>query len=97
MGSLAKELAKRRKKELKAQLKLEKKRRKLVSAAMSPAAESVRPSAFPSSEPAANDLDEKQLKEESVRIHRWRLWAAIVGVIISAIGLALRIYQFLSQ
>lgn len=95
MGSLDKELTKRRKKELKARLKAEKKRRKSLEH-VTPTAESD-PNTAAVPPPGDGRTESDQLKEESVRINRWRLWAAIIGVLISAAGLALKIFQFLNS
>ncbi len=80
MGSPAKARAKAEKKAQKAALKAAKKQAKQAAAV---------------GQPAASAKSEPDISLEQVRINRWRLWAAIAGVVIALIGLGLRIYSFL--
>ena len=81
MGSPAKARAKAEKKAQKAALKAAKKQAKQAAAIGQPAASAKK--------------SEPDISLEQVRINRWRLWAAIAGVVIALIGLGLRIYSFL--
>jgi len=47
--------------------------------------------ALPEKKQAADEL-----KEAHVRINRWRLWVAALGVVISLIALILRVVAFVS-
>ncbi len=84
MGNPAKERAKALKKARKAELKAAKKRAKQQAASVEAEANSEK-------------AREEDLAREQLRLHRWRLWAAIAGVCIALIGLVLRILSLVIE